>query len=85
MKNSNDDIYIILLCKYCLYFSQACTIQLDEEVLVTGGYDNPTRVDVYTIDGWSRELPQLNNGRNQHGCGQYINTDDKMVNCTTGG
>ena len=68
----------------CLYFSYARAIQLDDEVIVTGGYDYPTRVDVYTIDGWSRELPQFRYRRIGHGCGQYINTDDKMVNCNTG-
>ena len=63
----------------------ACTIELDDLVVVTGGRYNPTRVDVYDIDGWSKELPKLINGRWNHGCGKYINTDDKMVNCTTGG
>ena len=58
----------------------ACTIQLDDQVIVTGGRENPTRVDVYTIDGWSSELPQLITRRWLHGCSQYINTDDKMVN-----
>ena len=53
-------------------------------MIFTGGLYTPTRVDVYTIDGWSRELPQLRHGRYQHGCGQYVNTDDKMVNYTTG-
>ena len=43
-----------------------------------------SRVEVYTIDGWSRELPELNTGRRNHGCGQYVNTDNKMVNCATG-
>ena len=53
-------------------------------MIVIGGSYNPTRVDVYNIDGWSRELPQLNTGRWGHGCGQYINTNDKIVNYTTG-
>ena len=60
----------------------ACTIELDDLVVVTGGRYNPTRADVYDIDGWSKELPELINGRWSHGCGKYINTDDKMVNCT---
>ena len=53
-------------------------------MIVTGGWDNPTRVDVYNMNGWSRELPELNTGRYLHGCGKYMNTDDKMVNCITG-
>ena len=62
----------------------ACTIELDDLVVVTGGRYNPTRADVYDIDGWSKELPKLINGRWNHGCGKYINTDDKMVNDYTG-
>ena len=67
-----------------VYFSWACGIEFDDQLIVTGGYYTLTRVDVYTINGWSSELPQLITGRYHHGCGQYINSDDKMVNCIKG-
>ena len=63
-----------------VYFSMACSIELDDKVIVTGGYYTPTRVDVYNIEGWNMELPQLITGRYNHGCGHFINSDDKMVN-----
>ena len=69
---------------YCLHFSSACSIELDNKVIVTGGTFNQTRVFVYNMDGWIMELPQLITGRFGHGCGQYINTDDKMVNYFSG-
>ena len=63
-----------------LNFSAACTIELDDKVIVTGGAINWARVDVYNIDGWVMELPSLIQGRRNSGCGHYVNSDDKMVN-----
>ena len=60
----------------------ACDIQLEDKVIVTGGYDKQksvSRVDVYTLSGWTMELPQLIRARRQHGCGHYIDSDDRMV------
>ena len=51
---------------------------------MTGGGDYPrNRVDVYSMDGWMKELPELITGRYGHGCGHYINTDEKKVKCIT--
>ena len=74
-------MYNIMFGKFChcLYFSFACSIELDDKVIVTGGEETKTRVDVYTMEGWSMELPDLTTGRWDHGCGHYINTNDKMV------
>ena len=60
----------------------ACAIELEDKVIVTGGYDNQksvSRVDVYNISGWMMELPHLIRARRQHGCGHYIDSDDRMV------
>ena len=48
-------------------------------MIVTGGWDNPSRVDVYNLSGWFKELPQLIAGSKSHGCGHYVGTDEKMV------
>ena len=66
-----------------MYFSYACSIELNDKVIVTGGINNLTRIDVYNIDGWIMELPNLITGRFNHECGHYVNTDNKMVNCLT--
>jgi len=65
--------------------SSACTIELDDQVIVTGGHYTLTRVDIYTMNGWVRELPDLISGRRRHGCGHYFNNDNKMVLLVTGG
>ena len=91
MKHSNDilkflyNICVNIVIDYILYFSDACAIELDDKVIVTGGnYVGSTRVDVYNLSGWIMELPHLIFGRQRHGCGQYINSDEKMVNCIKG-
>jgi len=67
--------------------SSACTIELDNQVIVTGGFNSPTKVNVYTMDGWIMDLPDLDarTGRYSHGCGHYSNSDGKMVYLVTGG
>ena len=37
------------------------------------------RVVSYNTNGSNEELPCLNSGRRSHGCGQYINADNKRV------
>ena len=59
--------------KYLLH--SACTIQFDDLVIVTGGQ----KVSVYNISGWVEDLPDLVQGRSDHGCGHFINNDNKMV------
>ena len=69
--------------EYCLYLSLACTIKLQEEVIITGGgtgSQTSNRVEVYNTDGWVREMPKLNTARSYHACGHYTNADDKIVN-----
>ena len=85
MKHSNDiwkflyNICVNIVIDYILYFSDACAIELDDKVIVTGGRDTLTRVEVYNIHGWIMGLPDLQTGRCGHGCGHYINADEKIV------
>ena len=36
-------------------------------------------VSVYSSSGWIEDLPDLLQGRSSHGCGHYINDDNRMV------
>ena len=63
------------------YFSDNCSIQLEDKVILTGGGNNPHRsVNVYNTQGWLENLPDLKQGRYSHGCGYYINNENKEVN-----
>ena len=64
---------------YTLHFSQACSIDLENEVVITGAGAESNKVDMYNFGGWMSELPSLITGRVNHGCGHYINTDNKKV------
>ena len=37
------------------------------------------KVSVYSSLGWLEDLPDLLQGRDSHGCGHYVNDDNKMV------
>ena len=60
-------------------YRHACSIELEERVIVTGGAYTPSKVSVYTIEGWQRDLADLGQGRQGHGCGHYTNKDNAVV------
>ena len=62
-----------------MLFSAACTIQLEDKVIITGGECTATIVSVYNMEGWVENLPDLNTGRQDHGCGHYVDTDNNHV------
>ena len=47
-------------------------------VTISGGSDEGSRdkVSQYNLQGWVRDLPQLQQGRWSRGCGQYLNDDN---------
>ena len=51
------------------------------QVIITGGrYSNVgRRVSVYNEQGWVEDWPSLNKWRYDHGCGHFINSDNKLV------
>ena len=63
----------------------ACAINLGSTVLVTGGEDTKTvtgshtTVSQYNEAGWVRDLPQLQQGRWNHGCSSYNNAEGTKV------
>ena len=57
----------------------ACGIELSEVLVVTGGMETQSRVTAYNEDGFLADLPSLGQGRYNHACGHFVNTDNKMV------
>ena len=48
-------------------------------VILTGGANTMSKVTVYNDEGFVADWPELKTGRFDHGCGHYINTDNKVV------
>ena len=67
---------------FCLIIStirSACSIELEELVILTGGEDTLTKVTVYNKDGFLADWPGLQTGRHSHGCGHFVNSDNEVV------
>ena len=57
---------------------------MGSSVILTGGWDNTppttlTTVSEYIQAGWVRDLPDLLQGRLQHGCSYYDNNEGSQV------
>jgi len=66
----------------------SCSIELPEMFIMTGGYewdDIEQKVSKYTTSGWIEDLPDLNEGRGDHGCGYFFNVDMERVFLVAGG
>ena len=61
---------------------QACTIQLEESVIITGGKYEEKRVEQYNLAGSMGRLPDLKTYRQTHACGLYLQEDGKVVSST---
>ena len=48
-------------------------------VVVTGGVYTETVVSLYGEEGWVKDLPSLNQGRNYHACAAYYRDDGDRV------
>ena len=57
----------------------ACAINLGSSVILTGGGYTPTTVSEYNEAGWVRDLPDLLQGRQVHGCSYYNNKEGTRV------
>jgi len=71
--------------KFTLSTEEACAINLGTSVILTGGYYYPTRVTEYNEAGWVRDLPDLLQGRWNHGCSYYNNKEGSQTLLVTGG
>ena len=47
--------------------------------MITGGLRAKTTVTLYNDAGYVHELPVLNEGRHGHGCGFFVNSEQKIV------
>jgi len=56
--------------------SRACSIQFEDQVILTGGLETRNIVSVYNDDGWVRDLAPLKTGRYWHACGHYTSDND---------
>ena len=61
------------------YYRWACAIPGGESVLLTGGRVTMQRVFRYDAAGYVAELPGLNIGRYDHGCGAFLRQDGTKV------
>ena len=48
-------------------------------MILAGGHNTPATVSVYYLNGWDRDLPNLNHGRINPACGHYITDYNEMV------
>jgi len=63
----------------------ACSINLGSTVVITGDRHDQTRVTQYSEAGFSRDLPQLQQGRYNHGCSYFNNQDGTRTLLVSGG
>ena len=57
---------------------------MTNKVIITGGFDGKDRqptnsVTVYNNDGFLADWPRLEEPRGDHGCGHFVNKDNKEV------
>ena len=69
-----------------LIFSAACSIQFDDKVIITGGLSGVlhefwTKASVYNHSGFVEDFPDLNVPRYDHGCGSYLDENNKKAFC----
>ena len=50
---------------------------------MTGGFRTEYQVSLYNEDGFLKQLPMMNEGRYDHGCGHYINKELELVGMIT--
>lgn len=63
----------------------ACAINLGATVLITGGDYSLNIVSEYSEEGYLRDLPQLLQGRSDHGCSYYVNDKSTKTYLVSGG
>ena len=63
------------MTSFNIYYRAACAISDGDSVLLTGGKFSKQRVSSYDATGYVGDLPRLNVGRYDHGCGAYLTQD----------
>ncbi len=62
-----------------VFYRRHCAIEFPDEVILTGGMDDPNNVTAYDLEGFKRHLPNLVNGRYFHGCSHFTNNYEQLV------
>ena len=64
-----------------IIYRKACAIPdlITDSVIITGGYFTEPLVARYDRMGWVEDLPQLIEGRYNHGCGSYLRVSGTQV------
>ena len=75
---SSEDRYVDT-DQYYLIIRSACSIQMEDTVVLTGGLNTKYKVTVYNTEGWVGDWAKLQRGRYNHACGHFINTDNQVV------
>ena len=61
----------------------ACAIEFPDALILTGGEKTRSKVSVYNLGdvspGYLSDLPDLQVGRQDHGCGHYVNGNGLKV------
>ena len=81
-----ETISILQFNEQNIFFRSACSIPLDDKVVLTGGrgrthLDSLTRVSMYNRGGWMTDMPSLKKGRYDHGCTSFT-TGGELVRLT---
>lgn len=83
LSSHSEDVRQMFTLKYKT--NEACVIPDEDSVVVTGGYYSRNKVTRYYRNGTSTSLPDLQDGRNGHACGHYVDSNNKKVFLVTGG
>ena len=60
-------------------YREACSIPLENTVILTGGYFTETTVSEYNTEGWVRDLAPLTHGRDGHACISFLSASGERV------
>ena len=60
-------------------YRHACSIELEDQVIVTGGYYTKNTVSIYNDAGWVKDLANLNTGRRGHSCSHFTSDNDLVT------
>ena len=66
-------------------YSAACGIEVpnSDQLVITGGNGGDrnglSRVQIYTVQGATERLPDLNKPRRQHACGYFFNDKNLVI------
>ena len=62
-----------------IFFSLACSIELEDMVVVTGGCCAINRVMAYNNDGPMYRMPDMPTAREKHACSHYVDSNNNLV------